>query len=79
MSDRIRPNDRRFIADGGQLTGNRLTPLVRTHTPIGGVCSTNGLRYPRQKVVADAKVQLFFDHPTKKTHLKDAFSLNVKP
>ena len=27
-----------------------LTPLVRTHTPlIGGVCSTNGLRYPRQK------------------------------
>ena len=27
-----------------------LTPLVRTHTPlIGGVCSTNGLKYPRQK------------------------------
>ncbi len=28
-----------------RLTGYRLTPLVRIHTPlIGGVCSTNGLR-----------------------------------
>ena len=36
--------------------GKPMTPLVRTHTPpplIGGVCSTNGLWYPRHKVAAD--------------------------